>query len=140
MSGQAVNQLVKQLVNLEALELSGFKGILATELRETEQNPYSTFYEFELGEGPFEGGELRLAKDGEWAFVSLRPPENSDLAEADLDLAPWGEISYLNINPDIPPEGTVAVKYEVEQVLVSFQMMYESRRLRSVALEWGRTE
>ena len=137
MSGEAINNLVDRLVGIKDLNQQAFEEILSTKLVETEQNPYWIFYDFKLSEGPFEQGEVRLAKEWEGALVSLWPAEGSSLLENQIDLSQWGEEIAIDVNPRIPPEGTDAFIYEVEGVQVSFQFTHDSRRLRSVALKWG---
>ena len=140
MDGKTLNKLVEQLAKVEDLTPKRFAEALSTQVEETDQNKHWTFYEFTLGSGPFERGELRLAKTGDAALLSLWPAENAALAEQDLDLDHWGELINIDINPRIPPEGTDALIYDVHGIQVSFQFLHNSRRLRSVALEWGQTE
>ena len=140
MNGQAINQIVEQLIQLDSLEVSRIEDTLETKLFETEQNPVSTFYEFNVKESVLDHGEVRLAKSGEWALIVLQPPDDAEIVEDDLDLAPWGEIAYLNISPDVPPEGMIAYTYDSDGVLVSFQFYEGSRKLSSVVVEWSEPE
>ncbi len=137
MNEQTVNQVVEQLTGNKALETARFEALLATPLKKTNENPYWTFYEFELPSGPFAGGELRLGKTPGQALLSLMARETSPLKESDLDLTRWGEVRGIDVNPRIPPEGTDAYSYTVNGVKVSFQFTHHSRQLRSLALEWG---
>ncbi len=137
MSEQAVNRIVGQLARIGALEVARFEELLATVFKRTIENPYWTGYEFELPNGPFARGEFRLDKAGDKALLSLWPRDELALAESDLDLSQWGEVRGIDVNPRIPPEGTDAYIYDVLGVQVSFQLTHHSRRLRSVALEWG---
>ncbi len=140
MNGQAINQLVEQLIHIDALEVSRIEDALDNKLIETEQNPESTFYEFDLKDSVFDRGEVRLAKSGDWALIILQPPDDAQIVEDDLDLDPWGEIDYLDINPDIPPEGMIAYTYESNGVLISFQFHEVSRKLSNVVVEWSEPE
>ena len=140
MNGQAINQLVEQLIHIEPLEVPRIEDALDNKIVETEQNPVSTFYEFELKDSVLNRGEVRLAKSGEWALIILQPPEDTEIVEDDLDLDHWGEIEYLDINPEIPPEGMIAYTYESNGVLVTFQFYEESRKLNSVVVEWSEPE
>jgi hypothetical protein len=140
MNGQEINQLVERLTQIDELEMSNIENALKSELKETEQTPVSTSYEFGLMESVFDQGELRLAKSGEWAIIILEPPEDSEIVEDDLDLTPWGEIDYLDINPDVPPEGVIAYTFDSNGVSVSFQFFEESRKLDAVVVEWGESE
>ena len=83
------------------------------------------------------GGELRLSTSGDRALLSLLPREGQPLTESDLDLKPWGPATYLDINPQIPPEGTDAYSYTVSGARLSFQFTHVTRRLRTVTIEWG---
>ncbi len=136
MSGETVNQMVGQLAR-GTLDAARLQGLLATTFKQSNENPYWTYYEFELKNGPFARGEFRLSKEGGKALLSLMAREEPALTENDLDLSQWGEVSNIRVSPRIPPEGTDAYSYNVEGVKVSFQFTHTSRRLRSVALEWG---
>ena len=138
MSGQTVNELVSQAVHT-APDIAQLQGLLATTFNRTDENPYWTFYVFELKEGPFAGGEFRQSKEGGKALLSLMARGDSPVMESDLDLSPWGEVRNINASPRIQPEGADAYVYEVEGVQTSFQFTHNSRRLRSIALEWGVT-
>ena len=140
MNGQAINQLVEQLIHIEPLEVPRIEDALDNKIVETEQNPVSTFYEFDLKDSVLNRGEVRLAKSGDWALIILQPPEDTEIVEDDLDLDHWGEIEYLDINPEIPPEGMIAYTYESNGVLVTFQFYEESRKLNSVVVEWSEPE
>jgi hypothetical protein len=140
MNGQAINQLVEKLIHIEPLEVPRIEDALDNKIVETEQNPVSTFYEFDLKDSVLNRGEVRLAKSGEWALIILQPPEDTEIVEDDLDLDHWGEIEYLDINPEIPPEGMIAYTYESNGVLVTFQFYEESRKLNSVVVEWSEPE
>ena len=140
MSGQAVNRIVSQFAHISAFELPQFEAAVGATFKQTEENPYWTFYEFELSDGPFARGDFRLSKAGGQALLSLWAREEPALVEADLDLRPWGEVRNIDVNPRIQPEGTYAYIYDVSGLKVSFQFTYNSKRLRSVALEWGKPE
>ena len=140
MNGQTINQIVEQLIHIDALEVSNIEDALDRKLIETEQNPVSTFYEFNLENSSLDHGEVRLAQSGEWAIIILQPPDDAEILEDDLDLAPWGEIAYLNISPDVPPEGMIAYTYESNGVLITFQFYEGSRKLSTVVVEWSEPE
>lgn len=137
MSAETVNQFLQRLAAIDALQVPRFKALLAAPLKQTTDNPYWTFYEFEAAQGPFRGGELRLHKTDPRALLILTPRDSAPLTESDLNLQPWGEVRNIDINPGIPPEGTDAYIYAAGGVRVTFQFTHQSRRLRTVALEWG---
>lgn len=140
MNGQAINQLVEQLIHIDPLEVTQIEEALDNKIVETEQNPVSTSYEIDLKDSVLNRGEVRLAKSGEWALIILQPPEDTEIVEDDLDLDHWGEIEYLDINPEIPPEGMIAYTYETNGASVTFQFYEESRTLSSVVVEWSEPE
>lgn len=137
MSSQQVDQFVKSILNAGLPTLAGAEKLLGVALKPGQDNPHWKFYTFELAGGPFKGGELRLSVSGDRALLSLLPREEQPLKESDLDLTPWGQAVHLDINPQIPPEGTDAYRYEVSGARLSFQFTHVTRRLRTVTLEWG---
>jgi hypothetical protein len=136
-SGAEVNRLVGQLVRVRELDPARFEEILLIPIKPTGGNQWWTFHEFELVHGPFAKGELRLHVDRTKALVSLYPREDKPLLDAGIDRAQWGDLKGMDVNPRIPPEGTDAYIYDVLGVKVSFQFLHHSRKLRSIALEWG---
>ena len=52
-------------------------------------------------------------------------------------LKQWGQAVNVDINPQIPPEGTDAYTYAVNGARLSFQLTHVTRRLRTVTIEWG---
>jgi hypothetical protein len=139
MTTRSLNQLVEALIQPGALDVPRFESALQTKFAQTKTNDYWTFYEFKLPKGPFDHGEFRLSNDGSKALLSLWPLPSKAPDEKDLDLKHWGPVSGIDVNPHIRPEGTDAYIYEMRGARVSFQLMHASRRLRSVALEWGAT-
>ena len=139
MSAQDANQLVDQLVRVGELDVAHFAQQLGVTPRPTETNPHWQFYEFDLPGGPLAHGELRLARTGGKALLSLRPREPVTLTEENLELERWGPVHNLDINPAIPPEGTDAYIYLVNGVQVAFQLTHQTRRLRTIALQYGVT-
>ena len=137
MTKLSLNQLVEALVQPASLDIPRFEKVLDAKFTQTKKNDYWTFYEFKPSKGPVDHGEFRLSTDGSKALLGLWPEEARAPLEKDLDLTPWGPLLGIDVNPHIRPEGTDAYIYEVHGVRVSFQLMHASRRLRSVALEWG---
>jgi hypothetical protein len=137
MSGQSIHQLLSSLANVGTPEPENLAELLGTTLTLAQENPSWLLYKFELSDGIFAGGELRVGKSGGMALLILTPVEEPGLFEKDLDLAAWGEPRAIDVNPRIPPEGTDAYIYDIEGVKLSLQWTHSSRRLRSVALEWA---
>ena len=137
MTKQSINKVVDALVQAGSLDVPRIEGLLQAKLSQVKKNDFWTFYEFKLSKGPFDHGEFRLSHDGSKALLGLWPKAANAPTEKDLDLAHWGPIGSIDVNPHIRPEGTDAYIFDVQGVRVSFQLMHSSRRLRSVALEWG---
>lgn len=137
MTKPSINQLVDGLVQAGSLDVPRIEGVLQAKLSQVKKNDFWTFYEFKQSKGPFDHGEFRLSTDRSKALLSLWPDAAKAPTEKDLDLMHWGPISGIDVNPHIRPEGTDAYIYDVRGVRVSFQLMHASRRLRSVAIEWG---
>ena len=138
MSGQQVDELVKTVISAGTPTVAGLEKQLGTQLKPTQENPYWKFYAFEFAAGPFQHGELRLSLAGDRALLSLSPRDSAPLTEADFNLRQWGPAVNVDINPQIPPEGTDAYTYMVNGTRLSFQFTHVTRRLRTIAAEWGR--
>jgi len=137
MSSQPVTPFIQSILDAGLPTLAGAGKVLGTNLKASQENPHWRFYTFELPGGPFKGGELRLSNSGDRALLSLLPRDQQALTESDLDLTPWGQATHIDINPQIPPEGTDAYTYTVKAARLSFQFTHVSRRLRTVSIEWG---
>jgi hypothetical protein len=137
MTKLSINRLIEGLIQPGSLEVHRFEEALQAKFTQTKKNDYWTFSEFKLSKGPFDHGEFRLSSDGSKALLGLWPEAAKAPSEKELDLTPWGPISGIDVNPHIGAEGIDAYIYDVKGVRVSFQFMHHSRRLRSVALEWG---
>jgi hypothetical protein len=138
MSAQEVNPLVDALVHGGTPSNARLEEILDTTLAPSQDNPKWQMYSFKLKNGAFQGGEFRRSKEGDRALLVLSPRDEPTLTQHDLDLKPWGSVRNIDINPRIPPEGTDAYVYDVDGARLSFQFTHNSRKLRNVAMEWGR--
>lgn len=134
MSAQAVNQTIDKLAVATVPEKDGLEASLGTTLKQTRENPYWTFYEFELSNDDWTTGEFRRGKDENKALLILWPKDG--VLEKDLNLKQRGLVKNMDINPRIPPEGADSLIYDVNGVKVSYQFTHTSRKLRVVALEW----
>jgi hypothetical protein len=137
MTGQSVNQTVEELVRPGALAVERFERVLGIDLKPSGDNPHWSMYTGELP-GAFAQVEVRLNKSAPKALVVLTPRAEPAITQAELDLAPWGEVQAIDPNPRIPPEGTDALIFHKDGVQVAFQFTHRSRRLRLVALEYGK--
>ena len=136
MNGEALIHIVRPLVR-GGSETNRLQSALGTTFRRVDENPYWTFYKFDLPAGEFAGGEFRQDATGGKALLSLSPRDAAGMTEDSLDLAEWGQVARLDVYPDAGPEGAYAHVYDVDGVQVTFQFEGESERLQTLALEWG---
>lgn len=139
MTEESLNQLLEQLVKIDTPDREQFEQVLDGKFVESDENPAAEIYEFKLDNGLIERGEARIANSGEWAILTLHASDETSVVEDDLDLEPWGEIVYLDVKPDLPPEGLVSYSYDSNGVLVTFFFHAASHRFSTVKLEWGET-
>lgn len=137
MSDRSIHQLLSSLAEVGTPEPEKVAELLGTTLALEQENLSWFFYKFDLSGGAFAGGEFRMSKSGGRALLILTPVEKPGLFEKDFDPAAWGEPRSIDVNPRIPPEGTDAYIYDIEGVKLSLQWTHNSRRLRTVALEWA---
>jgi len=137
MSDQTLYKFLANLTAVGTPEAAKYAELLGTTLIPVQENLSWSFFRFDLHDGLFPGGELRVSKSGGRALLILTPAEEPGVFEKDLDLSEWGEPIGIDVNPRIPPEGTDAYIYDVQGVKLSFQWTHNSRRLRNVVLEWG---
>lgn len=136
MTTETVNQVVERLAATEPLTLERFSELLGhPPLQVEELNAFWRTYAFELPEGPFARGELRLKTSGDGALLILWP-RDPQLGEADVDTDALGESVGFEPNPRIPPEGVVTEYYQRGKAKVGAQWMARSRRLFSLVLRW----
>lgn len=140
MSGQAVNDLARELVRIPPAERQQLEAALGTEFRPSEEDEAWSSYEFDLPEGPFAQGAYRVGRAGDRARLSLVPRDPGSLLESALDLTAWGEVQNIGINPRIPPEGTDTLSFEVDSVRLGFEFTHHTRQLRTLAVRWGPAE
>ena len=138
MSGQQVDELVKTVIGAGTPSAAALEKLLGAKLTPTQEHPHWKFYTFALNSGPFLGGELRVSLAGDRALLTLTPRPDAPLSEGDFDLRQWGPATNVDINPQIPPEGTDGYTYAVNGTRLSFQFTHVTRRLRTTTVEWGR--
>jgi hypothetical protein len=137
MSENSVRAVIDQLLALDQPMVDALEELFSADLSVTDENPYWNIYEFEITEGPFASGDLRLSEQDDRAHLSLWPREGLDLTEDDLELTGWGQVVDIDVNPEIPPEGVDGLVYEVNGVQLAIQFTHNSRVLHSVALDWA---
>lgn len=140
MSTETVNQIVERLVQAGPLTPERFAALLGAPLKPGEVNPYWKFYTFELPQGPFARGELRLNTTGDGALLILEPRDPPGLGQADVDRAALGPRLSVMPNLRISPEGIETEVFQKDGVQVSTQWTLSSRRLRSLVLKWAPRE
>ncbi len=136
MSTETANQMVDRLVQAGSLAEERFAALLGAPLKPGETNPYWKTYTFELAEGPFARGELRLNTTGDGALLILEPRDPPGLDQGDVDRAALGLRLGMRPNPHIPPEGIATEYFQKDGVQVAMQWTRNSRRLRSLVLTW----
>jgi hypothetical protein len=137
MSTPSVNPLVARLAQPGPLSVERFAAVLGAALQPAESNPAWSFYTFQLPQGPFAGGELRLNQSATGALLSLEPREPPGLGAADVDVSAWGPRLSVMPNPRIPPEGADTEVFALNGVRLSAQWWHTSGRLRRLVLEWA---
>jgi hypothetical protein len=136
MSTETVNQLVDRLAQAQPLTAERFAALLGVRLKAGDTNPFWQGYIFDLAEGPFARGELRLDTDGSGALLILEPRDPPGLGEAEVDRSAFGTRLSIRPNPDIPPEGVTTETFQKGQAQVALQWTSRTGRLRGLVLEW----
>jgi hypothetical protein len=136
MAGDTVGQVVARLARPGPLDGEHLAARLGVTLQPSEENPDWTFYTFELPDGPFANGVLRLSTEGDAALISLSPRDPPGLTEAEVDRAAWGPRRDATPKPRLSPEGADALTYQLGDVTLTTLWTHTSRRLLNLALEW----
>ncbi len=137
MSTHAIDAIVETLTHISDPEVGAIGEALNASFALGTEGPYWDGFRAQLAEGPLSEAEFRVSKIGEGALLSLWAKDEPGVHEIDLNLSRWGELHNIEINPGIPPEGTDSYIYRMEGVQVSFQFTHQTRKLRSIAIEWG---
>lgn len=134
---QEVGTLVKGLGGLPEPAPKEVERLLAAKLPLKDENNFYTIFGTDLTTPPFSQAELRLNKaDPTQGLLVLTAAPASSPQEAELNLAQYGPVASVKVNPRIPPEGTVSKVIMLGDVKVSFQLTAKSKQLRLVSLEW----
>ncbi len=136
MTTKTINQIIERLVACHPLSAVRFSELLSVELTAGAHNPYWMLYSFEMGDGAFVGGELRLSVDKDRALMILRPRDPPGMTTSDVDKTALGSRLGIAPNPNIPPEGADTEYFARDGVEIGLQWLHTSRRLRSVVLKW----
>lgn len=138
MDSRDIEALSNELVQLAVPSLPAIERIVGVTFAKVKENQY---YEFYVGIGPdpqLADLDLRIKKDGSGkALLVLNIAEEAQLVEDALALDRFGIEPRLDVNAEIPPEGTVALTYSLDSAEIRFQFTATSRTLRLIAIEWG---
>ena len=125
---------IEAIATLKEFTAATVGRVLAVDLVETQRNPYWVFH----ASGP-SGPLARVSFShalGEpkwrvfWEYDSSQAPHQND-----LNLSTFGKTSRVDVNPDIPPEGTVTWHYRYRQLALAIEFQARSGRVRVVAIE-----
>ncbi|MEM9194725.1 MAG: hypothetical protein AAGF12_36435 [Myxococcota bacterium] len=132
-----IGALLDQIASIQFPTAGRVSDVLDADLAWKDENRFFHFYKADIDEGPFAHCELRLAKEGDKALVILMARAEEPVAEADLELAPLGDLLEFTVNPHIPPEGTREQVFQRDPAKVSVQLWARRGTLRSAAVSWG---
>lgn len=130
-------ELAEQISQNTVIDRAHFERLLGTTFHKSEENSMWVFYEFSLDNSPFETGRLGMSRGKTQAFLTLSPSVEAPLTQTELSDHPWGEPDSEEINPSIPPEGTVSYIYKKPGVDIALEFTTSSRVLRTLGFEWG---
>ena len=136
MTVETITQMVERLAQAGPLTAERFAARLGARLRPAEANPYWETLTFELSNGPFARGEVRLKATGDGALLILEPRHPPGLGRADMDRAALGAPLGLAPNPQIPPAGVVTEYFQKNGVRVAAEWTSDTDQLRSLVLKW----
>lgn len=130
-----IRALVERVVGLERNRLEDFERLLQVRFDKVDPASDREFYEARVSSGVFTAADLRFRRESAWAFLVLDEPA-VEVFQSQIDCDAFGPMINYNINPEIPPEGTVAPYYTVRGVQIAIQFTYSTRRLRLISFEW----
>jgi hypothetical protein len=136
----AIRAIVDAVIGLAQVEPQEIGRVLGLTLQPRNPSPPMEYFEAVLRSGPFESVDFRLNRETGLAFLVLTPAEGTKITEASIDLTPYGAVVDIDINPQIPPEGTQAFAQDAGalrmRTRIHWQFTMESRLLRLVSFEW----
>jgi hypothetical protein len=133
----SASQLVDRLAALPVLSKLAVEGVLGVNLQHlSSQPPQYLYYEALLPSGPFSRVEVRepnpTQQRFELAFLEVRPGVELLIDSFRKD----GRVDAsmpMDVNPQIPPEGTLTYSRRSAEQSVHYQFTARSQRLRLVA-------
>lgn len=135
-----ITDLVLALSRIDPPNEPAITRALGSPLQLVEEYPSFIQYRAVLQDGPFREAEVRIHIDEARGLVSLLPREDAVIHEDDIDLGVLGDMVEMDVNPRIPPEGTVVYSYRPGPAAVHFQFTASSKTLYSVSVVWEKKE
>ncbi len=135
-----VSQWISSLVDHVVLQRmppksGGLWTGLGTPLLRAETSGPMEYFHGDLEDGPFVRAELRVNRATGLALLVVTPREGAAIREADLTLHTYGP-SRVESTPDLLPERTTTLLFDVRGVQVRFQLTSEGRVLKVVSFSW----
>lgn len=121
------------IVTLRSITPRDVALALGVPLIQERETPHTEIYRGEPS-GVFKEVTLKLARNRPawlvaWDYAPAQMPH-----ETDLDLSRYGRLVNIDIDPDIPPEGTKSLVYHYMDFKLFIGFTAKSGRLRSAAL------
>lgn len=133
---ETVRDLIDAVVRVSPVEPQEIERALGISLARTGGLPPVEWYEGALEGVLYAKVDFRRNLETGMRLLVLSPCEECLIHEDDLDVARYGPIATIDMNPNIPPEGTQAFLKDVRGVRVSWQFTMRSRTLRCLTFEW----
>ena len=128
-----IHRHIHSVANLGSITPQNIGGALAVSLHKEKETAYTEFFRGGPS-GVFEHVVLKISRIKlSWLVSWDSSPELAPL-EHQLDLSRYGRFVNMEINPRIPPEGTVSYIYDYMGFKLFIEFTNSSRRLRGVAL------
>ncbi len=137
--GQQLHALIQQRPRGRAptrAEIERWLGVTLHLEPTRRSRPYEQ-YRVSLPGTPFATADIRLIPAHQRALAVLDASAEPVLAEATIELDPYGTPHQVHITPEIPPEGTVGYEYRLGDENVTLSFTARSRRLASLSFAWG---
>lgn len=131
-----MNDLVLALARVDAPNEPAFRRVLGVDLVLAEEYRAFVQYRATLAQGPFIEVEIRINKTDPTGVVSLTPRPERPIRARDVDLTAFGQLANLDVNPHVPPEGSITHVFSVGRANVMFEFTAHTDILLSVSLAW----
>jgi hypothetical protein len=121
------------IVGLPMINVAEVGKALGIRLLKERENPYWEFYEAGAGSG-FERVYFNLSKQGPNWLLAWDYPLSHQPLESELDLSRYGAVKNIEVNPRIPPEGTLTHEFLYAALKVKVVFSAAKHRLRGAGL------